>query len=43
MNFTYTLGKPPDGQWGAKQDDGSWSGMVGELQNQRADFGNLKV
>ena len=39
MNFTFYLSKPPDGQWGAIQPDGSWSGMVNELQKQRADMG----
>ena len=39
MNFTFHLSKPPDGQWGAIQPDGSWSGMVNELQQQRADMG----
>ena len=38
MNFTYTLIKPPDGQWGAIQPDGTWSGMVNLLANQEIDF-----
>ena len=42
MNFTYYLTKPPDGEWGAIQLDGTWSGMVNELQQQRADMGNIK-
>ena len=41
MNFTYYLTKPPDGEWGAIQLDGTWSGMVNELQQQRADMGNI--
>ena len=41
MNFTYYLSKPPDGEWGAIQSDGTWSGMVNELQQQRADMGNI--
>ena len=43
MNFTYYLTKPPDGEWGAIQLDGTWSGMVNELQQQRADMGNIKI
>ena len=39
MNFTYTLIKPPDGQWGAIQSDGSWSGTVNLLANQIIDIG----
>ena len=38
MNFTYTLIKPPDGQWGAIQADGTWSGMVTLLQNEIIDI-----
>ena len=40
LNFTYEVRRPPDGQWGAIQADGSWTGMVNELQYQRADIGN---
>ena len=39
MNFTYTLIKPPDGQWGAIQSDGSWSGTVNLLANEIIDIG----
>ena len=42
MNFTYDLTKPPDGQWGAIQPDGSWSGMVGMLVREEIDVGNVK-
>ena len=38
MNFTYTLIKPPDGQWGTIQPDGTWSGMVNLLANQDIDI-----
>jgi hypothetical protein len=38
MNFTYTLIKPPDGQWGSIQADGTWSGMVNLLANQEIDI-----
>ncbi|XP_071520481.1 probable glutamate receptor [Panulirus ornatus] len=30
-NFTYTLKLPDDDQWGSQQDDGTWTGMVGEV------------
>jgi hypothetical protein len=39
MNFTYTLIKPPDGQWGSIQSDGSWSGTVNLLANEIIDIG----
>ena len=38
MNFTYTLIKPPDGQWGSIQPDGTWSGMINLLANQDVDI-----
>ena len=39
MNFTFDgVTKPPDGQWGAKKSDGTWTGMVRELQDQRTDI-----
>ena len=38
MNFTYTLTRPPDGQWGAIQPDGTWSGMVKLLADQDVDI-----
>ena len=41
LNFTYVVTKPPDGQWGAIQSDGSWSGMVKELQEGRIDIGKF--
>ena len=30
--------EPIDGAWGNKRDDGSWSGMVGQLVADEADF-----
>ena len=39
MNFTYTLRKPPDGAWGSKRSDGSWTGMIGELMLDNTDIG----
>ena len=38
MNFTYTLRLPPDGQYGGKLPNGSWSGMVNELIQNRSDM-----
>ena len=39
MNFTYNVIPPIDGQWGAIQPDGTWSGKVGMLQRQEVDMG----
>ena len=38
LNFTYTIIKPADGQWGALQADGSWTGMVHLLQTKQVDI-----
>ena len=39
LNFTFNgLSKSPDGQWGALQSDGTWTGMVRELQDERMDL-----
>ena len=38
MNFTYTVIKPPDGEYGAIQPDGTWSGLVKLLANQDIDM-----
>jgi hypothetical protein len=38
MNFTYTVIKPPDGEYGVFQPDGTWSGMVKLLANQDIDI-----
>ena len=40
MNFTYTVTKPADRQWGAIQKDGSWNGMIGLLATEKIDIGN---
>ena len=39
MNFTYITVKPKDGSFGNVQDDGSWTGIVGDLQNEKVDIG----
>ncbi|XP_063720364.1 glutamate receptor ionotropic, kainate 2-like isoform X2 [Symsagittifera roscoffensis] len=38
INFQYTLSLVKDGNYGSKQADGSWNGMVGELQRGEADL-----
>ena len=38
LNFTYKLRPPPDRQWGVKRSDGSWTGIIGELDEKRADI-----
>ncbi|XP_069182975.1 glutamate receptor ionotropic, delta-2-like [Procambarus clarkii] len=39
LNFTYTFVRPPDGSWGTMRPDGSWSGMVGLVKEEKADIG----
>ncbi|XP_045601688.1 probable glutamate receptor [Procambarus clarkii] len=39
LNFTYTFLRPPDGSWGVKLPDGSWTGMVGMVGRKEADIG----
>ena len=43
LNISYTTIVPPDGEWGALKDDGTWSGMVGQLHTKRVDIGILFV
>ena len=31
LNFSYTVREPYDGQWGIRHQDGSWSGMIRQL------------
>ena len=38
LNFTTSLARPPDGGWGAMDDQGSWSGMVGMVKRNEVDF-----
>ncbi|XP_064110454.1 uncharacterized protein LOC135218231 [Macrobrachium nipponense] len=38
LNFTYDIRVPMDGQWGVSTKTGNWTGMVGELQHEQADF-----
>ena len=39
LNFSYTVTIPSDGEWGARKDDGTWSGMVGQLVTKTVDVG----
>ena len=41
MNFTFTIERPKDGEWGILQKNGSWTGMVGMLARQEIDFGTI--
>ena len=41
LNFTYTLSRSPDGQWGALQRNGTWTGMMRPMQNDVFDIGNI--
>ncbi|CAC5387114.1 unnamed protein product [Mytilus coruscus] len=35
LNFTYSVTIPPDGAFGAELPNGTWTGMVGMIQNER--------
>ncbi|KAK7081106.1 hypothetical protein SK128_000836 [Halocaridina rubra] len=37
-NFTYVLYEPADGDWGLQFDNGSFNGLIGEVQRKEADF-----
>ncbi|KAG7162429.1 Glutamate receptor ionotropic, kainate 4-like 5, partial [Homarus americanus] len=39
INFSYTYLRPPDGTWGTRLPNGSWSGMVGVVTRKEADIG----
>ncbi|XP_071524513.1 glutamate receptor-like [Panulirus ornatus] len=38
LNFTYEIREPWDGTWGVPLAGGNWSGIVGTLQHEQADF-----
>ncbi|KAK3858319.1 hypothetical protein Pcinc_035489 [Petrolisthes cinctipes] len=38
LNFTYVMHESYDGNWGSEGVDGNWTGLVGELQHNIADF-----
>ncbi|XP_071533868.1 probable glutamate receptor [Panulirus ornatus] len=40
-NFTYEVREPIDGQFGVELSNGNWTGTVGTLQHQQADFSLL--
>ena len=39
MNFTYELRMSPDKKFGNIKKDGSYNGMIGELEKHNADMG----
>ena len=39
LNFTYTIREPEDKKYGTKLPNGSWNGIIGELQRRNADVG----
>ncbi|KAK7076305.1 hypothetical protein SK128_003805 [Halocaridina rubra] len=41
FNFTYTASEPWDGEWGLPNEYGNFSGIVGTLQYEKADFSYL--
>ena len=43
LNFTYTIGPPPDNKWGGQQADGSWNGMMDQVVKEEIDFGKLFI
>ena len=38
FNFTFTVVYPTDRQWGVELPNGSWSGLVGQLERKEVDF-----
>ncbi|GFN97075.1 glutamate receptor [Plakobranchus ocellatus] len=38
MNFTIEWVEPPDGHWGAVDANGSWNGLVGQMQREEIDL-----
>ena len=43
LNFSFTVTNPPDDEWGTSKDDGTWSGMVGQLVTKAVDFGKEDI
>ena len=41
LNVTFTIQAPPDQSWGSKRDDGSFTGIVGQLEQGNIDMGIL--
>ncbi|XP_040566786.2 glutamate receptor ionotropic, delta-2-like [Lepeophtheirus salmonis] len=38
MNFEYEILRPPDGQWGVRNENGEWNGMLGMVKRNEVDF-----
>ncbi|XP_042858563.1 glutamate receptor ionotropic, delta-1-like, partial [Penaeus japonicus] len=38
INFTYHYVRPEDGQWGRLTSNGTWTGMIGMVATEKADF-----
>ncbi|XP_064100968.1 glutamate receptor U1-like [Macrobrachium nipponense] len=38
LNFSYTLTRPPDGAWGAPDENGNFNGMLGMIQRNEIDL-----
>ena len=43
LNCSYVAIGPPDDEFGALKGDGTWSGMVGQLDTKMVDLGMLLV
>lgn len=43
MNFTYALKRPRDGLFGSKEKDGTWNGMIGEINRRESDMGKSNL
>jgi hypothetical protein len=39
LNFTFTLTKPEDGEYGVRKNGSGWTGMVGMLVQDKIDIG----
>ncbi|XP_076095691.1 glutamate receptor ionotropic, kainate glr-3-like [Mytilus galloprovincialis] len=38
LNFTYEITQPLDGKWGAQMENGSWNGLIGQLERRDVDL-----
>ncbi|ELU07171.1 hypothetical protein CAPTEDRAFT_216535 [Capitella teleta] len=38
LNFSYVLEEPRDGNWGVRDENGTWTGIIGQMQNKEADL-----
>ena len=39
MNFTFVLKEARNGEYGVLQEDGTWSGMIGAVNERECDMG----